>query len=352
MQHMKLRSRQQTRHTQPPDPDRPSLNGRVSWSQRHGGIAAKATSFGMTTPFVVLFLAFFALPFVYAIVQSLSSPNGTGGLGLGDYKTVVQTGTFWSSIARVAFIGVIQIIVMLGLAMTLALFLDSPYCKGKRFFALVFFLPYAIPGVVASIMWGFLLSPSTDNLLHGANIDPLTGNLLIYSIILIVLWEFTGYNMTIYLTGLASIPPEVLASARVDGCSEWQIALRIKLPLLRRMVIFTAVLSIIGTLQLFNEPQILSAITNISPTFTPNLAIYNQAFAFSNIPFAAAESIILGAVILAATIAFFTLTRERSGTRRIGPATQAGGRPRPGQPASALSSVSATSGAEGKEELL
>jgi multiple sugar transport system permease protein len=210
--------------------------------------------------------------------------------------------------------------------------LDSPFCRGKRVFTLVFFLPYAVPGVVASIMWGFLLSPSVDNLVHSTNLDPLGPDLVLYSIILIVVWEFVGYNMVIYRTALTSISFEVIEAARMDGCSELQLARYIKLPLLRRMIIFTSILSIIGTLQLFNEPEILSEITTISPTYTPNLSIYNEAFAFTNIPFAATESIILLVIIVGATFAFFTVARQRPGRRsassaakRAAPRTATGG---------------------------
>jgi multiple sugar transport system permease protein len=286
----------------------------------------------MATPFVVLFAAFFIIPFVYAIAQSLESPSGVGADSLKNYKTVLSEGGFWQSIGRVAYIGVIQITVIIVFALVLALLLDSPFCRGKRVFTLIFFLPYAIPGVVASIMWGFLLSPSVDNLVQSTKLDPLGPNLVLYSIILIVVWEFVGYNMVIYRTALTSISFEVIEAARMDGCSELQLARHIKLPLLRRMIIFTSILSIIGTLQLFNEPEILSEITTISPTYTPNLSIYNEAFAFTNIPFAATESIILLIIIVGATFAFFTVARQRPGRRSMGPAG------RPGAPRTATRS--------------
>ena len=139
------------------------------------------------------------------------------------------------------------------------------------------------------------------------------------------MWEFVGYNMVIYRTALTSISFEVLEAARLDGCSQLQLARHIKVPLLRRMIIFTSILSIIGTLQLFNEPEILSEITTISPSYTPNLSIYNEAFAFSNIPFAATESIILLLIIVGATFAFFTVTRQRPGRRMIAPLPKAPG---------------------------
>ena len=71
-----------------------------------------------------------------------------------------QNGAFWSSVRRVLLFGVVQVPVMLGLALLFALLLDSPLLRGKKFFRLAFFVPYAVPGVIAAIMWGFLYSPN------------------------------------------------------------------------------------------------------------------------------------------------------------------------------------------------
>ena len=131
------------------------------------------------------------------------------------------------------YFGVIQVTVMIGLAIGLALFLDSPYCRGRKFFALVYFLPFAVPGVIAAIMWAFLLEPDLNGALKiphklglaSGAIDPLDYRLALYAIMLIVTWEFTGYNMTILLTSLTTVPRQVIEAAKIDGCSELAIAL-------------------------------------------------------------------------------------------------------------------------------
>jgi multiple sugar transport system permease protein len=128
---------------------------------------------------------------------------------------------------------------------------------------------------------------------------------------LIVTWEWTGYNMTILLTSLTNVPHEVIEAAKMDGASELSIAARIKLPMVRRTVIFVVVLSIIGTLQLFNEPVILNEIASIGSTFTPNQIIYTTAFAFGNEELAAAQSVVLAAVTIVATVAFYGIVRRR-----------------------------------------
>jgi multiple sugar transport system permease protein len=274
---------------------------------------------GMTTPFLALFAMFFVAPLIYSIVLSLRSPLTNSFTGLLNYRTVFSNGQYWSAVVRMGYFGAVQVSVMIGLAILLALFLDSPYCRGRKFFALVYFLPYAVPGVIAAIQWGFLLQPDLDSTLniphrlglaHGA-LTPLDYRLSLYAIMLIVTWEFTGYNMTILLTSLTNVPHQVLEAAKVDGCSELSIAARIKLPLIRRTVVFVVILSIIGTLQLFNEPVILNEIASIGNSFTPNQIIYNTAFSFGNEQLAAAQSVILAAITIVATVVFFGLVRRK-----------------------------------------
>jgi multiple sugar transport system permease protein len=275
----------------------------------------------MSAPFLLLYLCFFLAPFVYSIVLSLRSPQTSAFVGLFNYRNVVGNGQFWSAVIRMAYFGVIQVAVMIGLAVVLALFLDSPYCWGKKFFALAYFFPYAVPGVIAAIMWGFLLQPDLDNALKvphllgltGGPLNPLSYRFALYAMMLIVTWEWTGYNMTILLTSLTSVSPEVLESGRIDGASELKIAWRIKLPLIRRTIAFITIISIIGTLQLFNEPMILNDIASIGSTYSPNQIIYNTAFSFGNEQLAAAQSIILALITVVATGAFYGIVRQRFG---------------------------------------
>ncbi|HTT90727.1 MAG TPA: sugar ABC transporter permease [Acidimicrobiales bacterium] len=287
--------------------------------QRRLKAAQGRAGFGMTLPFLVLFALFFAAPLVYSVVLSLRSPLTGAFTGLLNYRTVFHNGEYWDGVVRMLYFGAIQVTVMIGLAIGLALFLDSPYCRGRKTFALLYFLPFAVPGVIAAIMWCFLLEPDLNSALKiphqlglaAGAVQPLDYRLSLYAIMLIVTWEFTGYNMTILLTSLTTVPRQVLEAAKVDGCSELSIAARIKLPMIRRTVIFIVILSIIGTLQLFNEPVILNNIASIGNSFTPNQIIYNTAFSFGNEELAAAQSVILAAITIVATVVFFTVVRRK-----------------------------------------
>jgi multiple sugar transport system permease protein len=293
-------------------------------SQRSWG--SRIVPYVMLAPFLVLFFGFFIYPLIYAFRLSMFAGRAGRGtfVGLTNYLVAFKDGSFWSSILTVTRFGVMQLLIMLILALALALLLDSPIIKARATFRLLYFLPYAVPGVIAALMWGFLYSPQLNPLLavlgifhHGKPPDVLSQGNLLFSIVNIVTWEWTGYNMTLYFAGLTSLPLELYDAAKIDGCNEFQTALRIKLPLIRPVIIFTWILSIIGTFQLFNEPFILGSLTAVPSDFTPNMYIYNMAFAYNNFHYSATLSFFLAFVTLCASLLFLYLTSgdQRSGRR-------------------------------------
>jgi len=118
--------------------------------------------------------------------------------------------------------------------------------------------------------------------------------------------------MLIIYAGLQAIPADLYDAGRIDGASEWKIATRIKLPLIRTSLVLTAIFSIIGTLQLFSEPQVLRAITNgISSSYTPNLYSYTQAFVSNNPNYAAAIAVVLAIGTFILSFGFLKLVQRR-----------------------------------------
>ena len=272
-------------------------------------------------PFALLYVAFYLVPIVYAMIQSLMTVerDGTFGAarqvfgGLTQYALVFQNEAFWGSVLRVLAFGFVQVPVMLGLALIFALLLDSPLLKGKKFFRLAFFAPYAVPGVIAAIMWGFLYSPSLSPFSAVTeNVPFLSSELVLWSIANIVTWVYIGYNMLIIYSSLLAIPTEIYEAAVLDGASNLQIAWRVKIPLIIPALILTAVFSIIGTLQLLAEPQTLRSFSSaISSTFTPNLAVYTTA-SVPNYSLAAAFSVVLALATFALSFLFLKLTQRRA----------------------------------------
>ena len=280
-------------------------------------------------PFGVLFALFFLLPIGYAVYQSLLKVH-VSGLGLGpgstttefagfsNYAQVFSDQSFLQGVGRVLLFGVVQIPVMLAFATVLALLLDSAVVRFRRFFRLVYFLPYGIPGVIAAILWSFLylpgLSPVVATLQHAGfgTVNFLGANSTLWSIANIVTWEYTGYNMLIIYAGLQAIPADLYEAARLDGASEWKVATRVKLPMVSGALVLTGIFSIIGTLQLFSEPQVLRAITNnIGSSYTPNLLGFTQAFTANNPNYAAAIAVVLAVGTFILSFGFLKLIQRR-----------------------------------------
>lgn len=166
----------------------------------------------------------------------------------------------------------------------MAIVIDSFVVKHVTGFRLGYFLPYAIPGVVASIIWVYLyngpnLGRSSRGLAAiGVNVDFFNKNIVLGSMANITTWTFTGYNMLIFLAALQAIPHDLYEAARIDGANGWQIATKIKLPNVRGAALLAMLLSIVGTIQLFNEPQIMStADPGISKSYTPMMMAMNTS---------------------------------------------------------------------------
>jgi multiple sugar transport system permease protein len=285
------------------------------------GLSQRRAILTFVGPFVVLFALFYIVPIAYAIYQSFLTVERDGTFGpatqvfggLTQYVAVFQNEEFWASVVRVLLFGVVQVPIMLGLALLFALLLDSPLLKGKKFFRLAFFAPYAVPGVIAAIMWGFLYSPTLSPFAPVTqNVSFLSADLILWSIANIVTWVYVGYNMLIIYSALLAIPTEIYEAAKLDGANNWQVAWKIKIPLVTPAIILTAVFSIIGTLQLLAEPQTLRSFsTAINSTFTPNLAVYTTA-SVPNYSLAAAMSVVLALATFALSFAFLKATQKKA----------------------------------------
>ncbi|MEL0625874.1 sugar ABC transporter permease [Salinibacterium amurskyense] len=289
--------------------------------RKRTGIKTPRAVWFFIAPFSVLFGLFYIVPIIVAIYQSLLTVEREGTFGkptevfggFVQYARVFQDDAFWSSILRVVGFGVVQVPVMLGLALLLALLLDSPLVKGKRFFRLAFFAPYAVPGVIAAVMWGFLYSPKLSPFTAiTSEINFLGADLVLWSIANVVTWVFVGYNMIIIYSALLSIPSEIYEAARLDGASQARIAWSIKIPLVMPAIILTSIFSIIGTLQLLAEPQVFKSFTSaVTSSFTPNLLIYSTA-SVPNVNLAAAFSVVLALLTFALSFTVLKLTQRKA----------------------------------------
>jgi multiple sugar transport system permease protein len=273
-------------------------------------------------PFLVLFFVFLILPLAYALGISLFENRLVGGtvfVGADNYVRAIGDPDFLGGVVRMLKFGAFQVPIMLGLALLLALVLDSGVVWFRTIFRLGFFLPYAVPSVVAALVWGYLYGPDFGPFAQLAERlglpapNFLSDSLVLASIANIVTWEYTGYNMIILYAALQAVPGELRDAGAVDGARGWQVAWYIKIPLILPALFLTAVFSIIGTFQLFNEAQILQpqAPGAITESFTPNLYAYTLAFTNQQYEYSAAISFAIGAVVVVCSYVFMLATNRR-----------------------------------------
>lgn len=264
-------------------------------------------------PFLFFFGVVFIAPLVYAIVLSFFQPEMVWGVSQGDkfvgaenYLRLFRDPNFWSGVRGVGLFLLIQVPIMLGISLFMALALDSGRLWGANFFRISVFLPYAIPAVVATLMWGFLYGTrygvlGSFNRAMGTSVDFFTPGLIWVGIGNIVTWCFIGYNMLILYSALKTIPTSLYEAAAIDGAGEFQIIRAIKLPALRGALMIAIIFSIIGTFQLFNEPNVLQQMSNnvITTYFTPNFYAFHLAFEAHSPHYAAALAIVMGLITVA-----------------------------------------------------
>ncbi|MER8007111.1 sugar ABC transporter permease [Streptomyces sp. NPDC094149] len=296
---------------------------------RRRSYGVKGAPYGFLIPATTLFLLFFALPIGYAVYLSFRKVHVSGlGLGSGarsevwagaeNYTDALTDSELMHGALRVLGYGCIVVPVMLGLALLFALMLDSDKVRFAPVTRLAIFLPYAIPGVVAALMWGFLYLPDVSPFyyvlekLHLPQPDLLDGGPLYLAMSNIAVWGGTGFNMIVIYTSLRSIPAEVYEAARLDGATPLQTALRIKIPMVAPSLVLTFFFSIIATLQVFNEPTTLKPLTNSLPlTWSPLMTVYQDAFRKGDIYQAAAEAVIIAVVTLVMSFGFLRAANRR-----------------------------------------
>lgn len=274
------------------------------------------------TPFLLAAFAFLVAPLGYALYLSTQTDTLVGGVEfvwLENYKSSLTDPIFIDGVRRVFVFGLIQIPIMLSLSIIGALMIDTIQTKLSRVFRLIAFMPYAVPGVVAALMWGFLYSKSFGPFvgifenLGAKDFNFFVPSVFIYSMANIVTWAWTGYNMIIIYSALQGLPREMYEAAIVDGASQIQIAFRVKLPAIKSAILLTLIFTIIGTMQIFTEPKVLSRYTNaVSLGYTPNIYSFNLAFAQSQFNYSAAVSFTLAIVVFVITAIVLTVTRRRA----------------------------------------
>lgn len=280
---------------------------------------ARLAPYFFLAPFLVMFVVFLVVPLGYALNLSLWKETLVGGLrfaGTDNYVRAFGDEKFWSGILLLLRYGAFQLPTMLGCALLLALILDSGTIWARNFFRLGLFLPYAVPTVLAALLWGYLYGPNFGPIaqladaLGVARPDLLGRDMMLFSLANISIWEHLGYFMVMYYAALQAIPDEFEEAAVVSGARAWQYVLYVKLPMIRGTIVVTCIFAIIGTLQLFAEPYLIRGLSPavLNASYTPNIYAYNLAFTNQEYNYSAAISFVLGGVVAIISYLFMLVT--------------------------------------------
>lgn len=270
----------------------------------------RKTALLFLAPFLTVFVAFYLAPVIYAIYLSLFIKKriGLGPAkeifgGVANYARAVQDADFLNGLKNMFLFGVVQIPVMLGLAILLALLLDQSRGIFVRVCRTVYFMPYGIPTAIGALIWGYMYAPNLSpfnqilRALHESTIDFLSPDLVLFSIGNIVTWTWTGYNMITLFAALQNIPKDLFEAARVDGATVWEVVRYIKIPLVIPTIRLLFIFSLIGTSQLFTEALVLRPLGYVADNITPNLYLYLTAARDANYSYAGALAILLAILI-------------------------------------------------------
>ncbi|MFC9465551.1 carbohydrate ABC transporter permease [Streptomyces coelicoflavus] len=281
------------------------------------------TGAALAAPFALLLLCTVLVPIGYAFYLSLFTDRLSGlgfdgyrqvFAGFGNYADVLGDPAARESVGKVAGYALIHIPVMFGGALLIALLLNSATVRLRQLWSLAVFLPYAVPGVIAGLIWGYLYSPGIGPLDGVLPFDPFGETGVLPAIVNMATWQWMGYNVIIFYTALQTVPREVLEAARADGAGALRTALSIKIPMIRPTIFVALVFTTIGSLQLFTEPMVLRTFTGaVTSTWTPSLYIYDAAFIRNDYGRAAAASILLAlaSALLSALVMRLSSRRSR-----------------------------------------
>ncbi|CAN5768990.1 sugar ABC transporter permease [soil metagenome] len=279
------------------------------------------------SPFTVIFSVFMALPIVASLLLSFTdfdigdvhNPIGTDFIGLGNYADAWSDEKFRQAAFNTGYFVVIGVPLNLGIALALAVALNSGIRRFRALFRVGYYLPVVTSIVAIAVVWRYLLQPEgglVNVLLSyvGVNGPNWLGNpsLAMPSIILIAVWRGLGFTMVIFLAALQGVDAQLREAARVDGAGSWRVFRHITLPLLRPAMLFASVTTTIGYLQVMEEPFVLTGGGPLNKTVSISMYVYEQGFNFFNLGYASAMAYMLFLGMIALTIVQFRLLRSQT----------------------------------------
>lgn len=301
-----------------------------------------ALGYSFLAPALLLLLVFEIFPIFYGLYISTCDwrLSCVRFVGLGNYTQALADPDAWHALSVTATYAIISIPLQLSLGLFLAYLLFQPL-RGRGGFRTIYFLPYITSTVASAAVWGFLYSPDKGLINEALQLVGITGprwlgeptgvfallgnglgvalpdwaggpSLALICLIVFTTWVFTGYEVTIFLAGLSTIPKELFDAARVDGAAGWTLFRHITFPMISPTTYFLLIFTVIGTFKAFNHIYILTQGGPDDTTMTASIYIFNQMFRNNRYGYSAALSFLLFFVIL-----ILTVLQNRFAGRRV-----------------------------------
>lgn len=287
-------------------------------------INSKAHIFFLS-PAVFLLLVFSIFPIILAFFISFTDISLVGladwskinFIGLENYKDILLDPIFLKSIGNTIFYVCVGVPLVIFCSLGIALLINFGNNIIFRFFRLIFYTPSITNVIAVSVVWSYLYNPSfglINYLLSFINIgpipwlqDPIIAKI---SLIILAVWRAIGVNMIIFLAALQGIPKVYYEAASLDGANKFKQLIHITLPMLKFAIFFVTITTLIGWLQFFEEPFVMTQGGPLDSTTSVSLFIYRNGFQYSKFGYAAAGSFILFVAIIIVTVIQFVLQKR------------------------------------------
>lgn len=292
-------------------------------------------AWGFAAPFVVLFLVFSVWPIISSLAMSVTDiksrdvqdPFNVNFVGIDNFRAVLADPMFWQAARNTAYFVIVGVPLVMFVSLMVAVGLNTGITRLAGFFRVAYFMPVVTSIVAVAVVWRFLLEPSNGiiNVVLGwfGISGPawlLSSNWAMPAIIMMAVWRTMGTLIVIFLAGLQGVPASLHEAAALDGANAVQRLRNITIPILRPTLLFGAVLTGIGYLQLFEEPYVMTEGGPLNSTLSVSYYIYKQ-FGFGNYGIASAMSYLLFIAIVLLTLVQFRLLTERDPRPRRRPRT-------------------------------
>lgn len=287
-------------------------------------LGQKLVPYAFVSPAFVCLLAFGILPIGIAAVVSLTNMDISGlsdwsavhFVGLHNYRALFADSDFWSALGNTGLFVVMGVPIIVVVSLAAAIALNQSQSRFFRALRTFYFVP-AVVGIVAiALIWGYLYNSQfglLNHLLESMGLprqewlsDPTLAKI---SVVIVAIWRATGLNTIILLAAQQDIPAEYYEAAAIDGAGRWRQTFSITVPLLRFALFFVTVTTLIGWMQFFDEPYVLTQGGPLGATTSMSLYIYQQGFQFNEFGFASAASLVLFVLIFIVTALQLRLRR-------------------------------------------